>query len=94
VAVDPRTGDQVLRRETHRLLAEIEQLIQGQRFNVAVARIMELVNATRKVIDSGVGGNDPAVREAVEVIAIRPATQGLYVRPLPRLSGRCLDWKA
>ena len=31
---------------------------------------MELVNATRKAIDSGCGGSDPAVREAAEVIAI------------------------
>jgi leucyl-tRNA synthetase len=31
---------------------------------------MELVNATRKAIDSGCGAADPAVREAVEVIAI------------------------
>jgi len=30
---------------------------------------MELVNATRKVIDSGAGGGDAAVRESVEVIA-------------------------
>ena len=31
---------------------------------------MELVNATRKAIDSGCGGADPAVREAAEAIAI------------------------
>ena len=31
---------------------------------------MELVNATRKVIDAGAGGGDAAVREAVEVITI------------------------
>ena len=31
---------------------------------------MELVNATRKAIDSGPGGGDPAVREAVEAIAV------------------------
>jgi len=32
--------------------------------------VMELVNATRKAIDSGCGAADPAVREAVEAIAI------------------------
>ena len=32
--------------------------------------MMELVNATRKSIDSGCGANDPAVREATEAIAI------------------------
>jgi len=31
---------------------------------------MELVNATRKAIDSGPGAADPAVREATEAIAI------------------------
>ena len=39
------------------------------RFNVAVARAMELVNATRKAIDSGCGPADPAVREAVMFVA-------------------------
>ena len=42
----------------------------AHRFNVMVARIMELVNATRKAIDSGCGPADPAVREAVEAVAI------------------------
>jgi leucyl-tRNA synthetase len=31
---------------------------------------MELVNHTRKAIDQGPGGQDPAVREAVEAVAI------------------------
>ncbi len=31
---------------------------------------MELVNATRKAIDSGCGAADPAVREAAEAVAI------------------------
>jgi leucyl-tRNA synthetase len=83
---DPRRGDAALRRETHRLLAEIEQSIEGQRFNVAVARIMELVNASRKVIDrgerSGNGGGgpaDPAAREAVEVVTIALSMVAPYV---------------
>ena len=44
--------------------------VSSLRFNVAIARVMELVNATRKAIDSGCGPADPAVREAVEAIAI------------------------
>jgi leucyl-tRNA synthetase len=32
--------------------------------------MMELVNATRKAIDSGCGPADPAVREAAEAVAI------------------------
>jgi leucyl-tRNA synthetase len=67
---DPAAGDEALRRVTHRTLREAEQLIEGHRFNVMVARTMELVNATRKAIDAGPGGGDPAVREAAEAVAI------------------------
>jgi leucyl-tRNA synthetase len=63
-------GDVTLRKATHRTLHEVEQLIDSHRFNVVVARIMELVNATRKAIDSGCGPADPAVREATEAVAI------------------------
>ncbi len=55
---------------TAKSLFDISFAIESFRFNVAVARIMELVNATRKAIDSGPGGADPAVREAAEAIAI------------------------
>jgi leucyl-tRNA synthetase len=67
---DPATGDAALRKVTHKTLHEAEALVEGHRFNVMVARTMELVNATRKAIDSGPGGADPAVREAVEAVAI------------------------
>ena len=77
--VEPSAGDQLLRRESHRLLAEIEQLVEGQRFNVAVARIMELVNASRKAIDSGAGAADPAVREAVEMVTVALSLVAPYV---------------
>ena len=40
------------------------------RFNVAIARVMELVNAIRKAVDVGPGAADPAVREAVEAVAV------------------------
>ena len=68
--VDPATGDVALRRVTHRTLDEAATLVEGMRFNVVVARTMELVNATRKAIDAGAGPADPAVREAVEAVAI------------------------
>jgi len=77
--VDPTSGDPVLRHTTHRLLADIEQSIVGERFNVAVARIMELVNAARKAVDSGPGAADPAVREAVEVITLTLSLVAPYV---------------
>jgi leucyl-tRNA synthetase len=68
--IDASTGDVGLRSVTHRTIAEFRSLIESFRFNVAVARLMELVNATRKAIDSGPGGADPAVREAAEVTAM------------------------
>ena len=64
------TGDRALRRVTHRFLADAPGLIEAFKFNVVVARVMELVNATRKVIDSGSGGADAAVREATETVAL------------------------
>ena len=67
---DPATGDVRLRKATHQTVREAEALIESYRFNVLVARTMELVNATRKAIDSGCGAHDPAVREAVEAVAI------------------------
>ncbi|MCF8539300.1 MAG: leucine--tRNA ligase [Candidatus Nanopelagicales bacterium] len=68
--VDPSTGDLALRKATHKTIADIEQNIESLRFNVVVARIMELVNITRKAIDTGCGPADPAVREAAEAVAI------------------------
>jgi leucyl-tRNA synthetase len=66
---DPERGDAALRRVTHRLLADAPSLIEQTKFNVLVARLMELINATRKTIDAGAGGSDPAVREAAETVA-------------------------
>jgi leucyl-tRNA synthetase len=70
VGSDPSTGDLALRKITHRTVADASELLDSYRFNVMVARMMELVNATRKAIDSGPGAADPAVREAVETVAI------------------------
>ena len=70
VGVDPTTGNVELRKVTHRAVHDAEQAVESFRFNVAVARVMELVNATRKAIDSGCGPADPAVREAAEAVAI------------------------
>ncbi|GAA1832144.1 leucine--tRNA ligase [Actinomadura chokoriensis] len=67
---DPATGDTALRRVTARTVDEATTLVETERFNVAIARIMELVTATRKAIDSGPGAADPAVREAAETIAV------------------------
>ncbi|MFD0903072.1 leucine--tRNA ligase [Actinomadura sediminis] len=69
-AADPASGDIALRRVTARTVDEVTTLVESQRFNVAIARIMELVTAARKAIDSGPGAADPAVREAAETIAV------------------------
>ena len=68
--VDFKNGDLSLRKATHKALNDAAFAVESFRFNVAVARVMELVNATRKAIDSGPGASDPAVREATEAIAI------------------------
>ena len=72
-------GDVALRRVTHRTVHDAEGLIESQRFNVVIARVMELVNATRKAVDSGVGPADPAVREATETVAVLLSLVAPYV---------------
>ncbi|WP_424116585.1 leucine--tRNA ligase [Rothia aeria] len=68
--VDSASGDANLHKLVARTVHDVKQLLDAGKFNVVVAKTMELVNATRKAIDSGAGGADPAVREAAETIAI------------------------
>ena len=68
--VDPASGDANLHKLVARTVHDVKQLLDAGKFNVVVAKTMELVNATRKAIDSGAGGADPTVREAAETIAI------------------------
>ena len=68
--VDAASGDANLHKLVARTVHDVKQLLDAGKFNVVVAKTMELVNATRKAIDSGPGGADPAVREAAETIAI------------------------
>jgi leucyl-tRNA synthetase len=67
---DVARGDAELRKTTHRTIDEVTRLVESTRLNVAVARLMELVSAARRTIDSGPGAADPAVREAAESLAI------------------------
>ncbi len=76
---DPATGDIGLRRTSHKTLGEITELLESHRFNVVVARLMELVNATRKAIDKGCGPADPAVREAAEFTSVALSVLAPYV---------------
>lgn len=68
--VEFAAGDAKLHQLVHRTMHETAELVEAGKFNVMVAKTMELVNATRKTIDSGAGSQDPAVREAAEAIAI------------------------
>ena len=62
-------GDAGVRKATHGFLRDFSANIENFKFNVGVAKIMELVNTVRKAIDGSVGAADPAVHEAVEEIA-------------------------
>lgn len=66
---DISTGDKELRRSTHQFLKGFTESIEGFKFNVGVAKLMELTNALRKAIDTGCGPQDPAVREGAEELA-------------------------
>jgi leucyl-tRNA synthetase len=75
-AVAPGSRAQALRATTHRTVHEAEALLERSRFNVVVARVMELVTAARRASDVGPApGEDgaphrAAVREAVESVAV------------------------
>jgi leucyl-tRNA synthetase len=67
--VDVTTGDATVRKATHSFLVGFSEAIESFKFNVGVAKAMELTNALRKAIDTGCGPNDPAVREGAEELA-------------------------
>nr|WP_246179968.1 leucine--tRNA ligase [Kocuria coralli] len=68
--LDPSTGDVAVRQATHRAIADAASALDNHKFNVVIAKTMELVNALRKAIDSGPGAADPAVREGTEAVAV------------------------
>ena len=70
VGADASSGSVALRRVTHKFLTDVGTSVESYKFNVVVARLMDLVNQIRKEIDSGAGPADPAVREAAEVVAL------------------------
>ena len=67
--IDVTTGDASVRKATQTFLASFSEAIESFKFNVGVAKAMELTNALRKAIDSGCGPSDPAVREGAEELA-------------------------
>jgi len=72
----PGTRAHALRRATHRTVHDAADLLERSRFNVVVARLMELVTAARRAAADGPApGEDPgahgaALREAAEVVAV------------------------
>jgi leucyl-tRNA synthetase len=69
---DPTTGDPELRATIHKLIADATTQAEGKRFNVAIARLMELTSALRKAIDAGALDSDAgaaAVREGADALA-------------------------
>ena len=77
--VDYALGHPGLRKAVHKAITEVSMLLESGRFNVAVARTMEVVNATRKAIDGVPGPADPAVREAAEFVAQSLSVVAPYV---------------
>ena len=69
VGSDIGSGNLDVRRATHAFLRDFSVNIESFKFNVGVAKLMELVNVLRKAIDGSVGGSDPAVREGAENVA-------------------------
>ncbi len=57
--VDAASGDANLHKLVARTVHDVKQLLDTGKFNVVVAKTMELVNATRKAIDSGPGEQTP-----------------------------------
>ena len=69
IGSDVTAGDRAMRAATHGFLRDFTEAIEGFKFNVGVAKCMELTNALRKAIDTGCGAADPAVREGAEELA-------------------------
>jgi leucyl-tRNA synthetase len=72
IGSDPTTGDPEVRAAVHKLIADATEQSATKRFNVAIARLMELTSLLRKAIDGGALSSDAgaaAVREGAEALA-------------------------
>lgn len=64
-------GADSLRRAVHRTVHDVDGLVEAGRFNVAIARLMELVGTVRRASSRGPAGTaTETYREAVEVVAV------------------------
>jgi leucyl-tRNA synthetase len=69
---DPTSGDIEIRRAAHKLIADATAQAETKRFNVAIARLMELTSMLRKAIDGGAldsAMGAAAVRESADALA-------------------------
>jgi len=69
---DPSTGEVSVRQGVHKLVADATEHCDNKRFNVAIARLMELTSLLRKAVDAGqlsTPSGAAAVREGAEALA-------------------------
>jgi len=71
LGADVTTGDPELRASVHKLIADATTQAESKRFNVVVARLMELTSALRKAVDGG------ALSSAAGAAAVREGADGL-----------------
>jgi leucyl-tRNA synthetase len=70
MAAGSDTDDPGIRTTVNRCVDVVQRMVEAHRFNVAIARLMELTSALRKAIDAGPGAGDPAVRFGAEALAV------------------------
>ncbi|HEX2025038.1 MAG TPA: leucine--tRNA ligase [Actinomycetota bacterium] len=70
----PGEDGEGLRRSTHRRIRTVTELYEGYRFNVVVARLMELTNEIRAVLDRG----EPA-RESATALVLMMAPMAPFI---------------
>jgi leucyl-tRNA synthetase len=72
LGAEPTTVDATLRASVHRLIADATTQTETKRFNVTIARLMELTSLLRKAVDAGGLDAEPtlaAIREGAEALA-------------------------
>jgi leucyl-tRNA synthetase len=72
LGTDVTTGDPMLRASAHKLIADATTQTESKRFNVTIARLMELTSLLRKAVDAGGLDAAPtatAIREGAEALA-------------------------
>jgi leucyl-tRNA synthetase len=72
IGSDPTAGDVELRSAVHKLIADATRQAEAKRFNVTIARLMELTSLLRKAVDAD-GLSAPAgaaaIREGADALA-------------------------